>query len=408
MNDNRKHNHSSIRRVVAAVLIVAAAVAIVGVVLVFQCLSFDENGAHVIDRYGILAMEAAENQNNDKNSEEQPEGQPEPTQDGVRAAMLSADAVSDADTLQQLQQLAQRGMLDTVVVNIKDSDGYLNIHVDTNAIDDVDAITESSADELEQAIGTLHDADVHVIGRIFCMHDQQAPEYNQDLAMQYDGGGTWLDYDNTNWLDATNRDTIEYLSDIAKSAVQAGCDEILLDEFTFPTRGHIDRIDFNDTPQEQAEVLLNGLEDIQQEANVPVSLTADTLSALTDLSYSAAEDGFPAGDVASLLTAADRIFAPVDSADDVEQVVAQLQEIASDMVVIPVFDSVSAWMAYEGDAVLRAVQNTNEALAMISGEETDRMDDTDETTDDWSEDESEDVYADDTSYDDDNLDGSDE
>lgn len=400
MNDNRKHNHSSIRRVVAAVLIVAAAVALVGVVLVFQCLSFDENGAHVIDRYGILAMEAAENQNNEISSEhaeqpsQHPAEQPEPTQDSIHAAMLSADAVADSDTMQLLQQLAQQGMLDTIVVNIKDSDGYLNIHVDTNAIDNVEDITENSADQLEQAITTLRDAGVHVIGRIFCMHDQQATALNETLAMQYDGGGTWLDYDNTNWLDVTNRDTIEYLSDIAKSAVDAGCDEILLDEFTFPMRGHIDRIDFDDTPHEQADVLLDSLQKIQQEVGVPVSLTADTLSALTDLSYSAAEDGFPAGDVEALLAAADRIFAPVDSTDDVEQVVAQIQELASDAVVIPVLDSVSEWMAYKGDVVLRAVQNTEEALAIMNGDETDSIDE-------WSEDESENIDEDDTDYDDD-------
>ena len=49
MNHNSKHSHSRIRRTVAAVLIVAALVVFVGVFLIFQCLSFDENGAHVID-----------------------------------------------------------------------------------------------------------------------------------------------------------------------------------------------------------------------------------------------------------------------------------------------------------------------------------------------------------------------
>lgn len=399
MNANRKHNHSSIRRVVAAVLIVAAAVVFVGVVLVFQCLSFDENGAHVVDRYGVLAMEAAEKQNTGEQTPEQPEepaeepaAQPEETQSATRAAMLSADSVAEEDTLQQLVQLAQQGTLDTVIVNIKDKEGYLNIRVDTNVMDDTDGITESGAEELEQAIQTLRDADVHVIGRIFCMHDQQAAAQNADLAMQYDGGGTWLDYDNTRWLDATNRDTVEYLCDIAKSAVEAGCDEILLDEFTFPTRGHIDRIDFDDTPREQADVLLDALQEIQEKAEVPVSLTADTLSALTDLSDSATEDGFPTGDVEQLLTTADRIFVPADSGEDAAQAVAKLQQTAPDAVVIPVLDSTSEWMAYEGDAVLRAVEDTEEALAVMGGEGTDSTDDSDDQ-ENWSDEE-------DTSYDD--------
>lgn len=407
MNDNRKHNHSSIRRVVAAVLIVAAAVVFVGVVLVFQCLSFDENGAHVVDRYGVLAMEAAENQNTGEETPAQPEEpQEQPAEEqpaaqpATRAAMLSADSVAEEGTVQQLLQLAQEGTLDTVIVNIKDSEGYLNIHVDTNVMDDADVITESSAEELEQAIQTLREADVHVIGRIFCMHDQKAVAQNADLAMQYDGGGTWLDYDNTRWLDATNRDTVEYLCDIAKSAVEAGCDEILLDEFTFPTRGHIDRIDFDDTPQEQAEVLLDALQEIQEKAEVPVSLTADTISALTDLSDSATEDGFPAGDVEQLLTTADRIFVPAGSAEDAAQAVAQLQQTAPEAVVIPILDSTSAWMAYEGDAVLRAVDNTAEALAVMGGERADSTDDSDEPQDSAYEENPDDSYEEDTSYDD--------
>lgn len=407
MNDNRKHNHSSIRRVVAAVLIVAAAVVFVGVVLVFQCLSFDENGAHVVDRYGVLAMETAENQNTGEGTPAQPEEpQEQPAEEqpaaqpATRAAMLSADSVAEEGTVQQLLQLAQEGTLDTVIVNIKDSEGYLNIHVDTNVMDDADVITESSAEELEQAIQTLREADVHVIGRIFCMHDQKAVAQNADLAMQYDGGGTWLDYDNTRWLDATNRDTVEYLCDIAKSAVEAGCDEILLDEFTFPARGHIDRIDFDDTPQEQAEVLLDALQEIQEKAEVPVSLTADTISALTDLSDSATEDGFPAGDVEQLLTTADRIFVPAGSAEDAAQAVAQLQQTAPEAVVIPILDSTSAWMAYEGDAVLRAVDNTAEALAVMGGERADSTDDSDEPQDSAYEENPDDSYEEDTSYDD--------
>lgn len=376
MSDNRKHNHSSIRRVVAAVLIVAIAVAFVGVVLVFQCLSFDENGAHVIDRYGVLAMEAAENQNTEQPEQpEQPEEtQPEQAQSNTRAAMLSANSIQDTDMLHKLVQLAQDGALNTVIVNIKDREGYLNIHVDTNEIEDAEVITENSADELEQAIQTLHDADVHVIGRIFCMHDQQAAEQNADLAMQYDGGGTWLDYDNTRWLDPTNRDAIGYLCDIAKSAVKAGCDEILLDDFTFPMQGHIDRIDFGDAPEGQADVLLDALKKIQQKAEVPVSLTADTVSALTDLSDSVAEDGIPAGDAEQLLTAAKRIFVPAGSAEDAAQAVAALQQTAPDAVGIPILNITSEWMKFEGDAVLHAVDDTEEALAAMDGEDTEDMD----------------------------------
>ncbi|MCD8355736.1 MAG: putative glycoside hydrolase [Clostridia bacterium] len=377
MNNNRKHNHSRIRRMVAAVLVVAIAVVFVGVVLVFQCLSFDEDGAHVVDRYGVLAMEEGDRLEDTGSTEEpqeskEPDAQPAEETVTTRAAMLSAASIADADTTQQLIQLANDGTLDTVIVNIKDSSGYLNISVDTNAVENVEYITENDADALETAIGTLHDAGVYVIGRIYCMHDQQATAQNADLAMQFEGGGTWLDYDNTRWLDITNRDAVDYISDIAESAVETGCDEILLDEFTFPMRGHLDRIDFADYPSEQAEILQDALRDIQKAVGdeVPVSLTADSISALTDLSDSATEDGIPAGDVAELLTAASRILVPADSADEAAQAVDEIRQIAAEAVVLPVLDSIQEWMEYDGDAVLRAVDNTAQAIAVMNGEES--------------------------------------
>ena len=396
MNSNRTPNHSRIHRTVAAVLVGAAAVVIVGAFLVFQCLSFDEDGAHVVDRYGVLAMEAADSGKPEKTGQnttstvqaETPDEEPQDNVTAARAAMLSANALCDDDTIEELEQLAAEGTLDTVVVNIKDADGYLNIHVRTGVLEDADRLTEDTADDLEAAIGALRDAGVHVVGRIYCMHDQRATAQNADIAMQYQAGGTWLDYDSTRWLDITNRDVVKYLADIAESAAKAGCDEILLDEFTFPLRGHMDRIAFAEEPEEQASVLLEALEEIRDAAgaDVVVSLTAGSADALTRLSETAESDGFPAGDVGALLAAADRVLVPVDDAADVEETVAEVQDMAADAVVVPVLDSVSAWMAYTGDAVLDAVYDTEDVLAVLSGEKSaDEMDDgaqpDDETSD---------------------------
>lgn len=402
MNNNRKHNHSRIHRTVAAVLIVAAVVVIVGAFLVFQCLSFDENGAHVIDRYGVLAMEAAgsgepeKTENMETETEpEIPEEEPEDDTPAVRAAMLSANALSDTESVEKLEQLAKDGVLDTVIVNIKDEDGYLNIGVRTNQLDDVDDITENTADELEDSIQTLHKAGVHVVGRIYCMHDQRATAQNTDLAMQYQAGGTWLDYDSTRWLDITNPDAVDYIGDIAKSAVKAGCDEILLDEFTFPLRGHMDRIDFAKEPEEQASILRDAFEDIKNAAGeeIPVSLTAGSVDALTELSAMATEDGIPAGNIGELLAAVDRVLVPADSMEEATEAMASVQELAKDAVVIPVLGDIRTWMAYTGDAVLEAVYDTEDVLAVLNGEKSADAIDDDDTYDD-------DDASDDAAYDD--------
>lgn len=359
---NNKHNPNQTRiRLVAAVLIVVALIVVVGVIFVGRCLSFDDQGAHVIDRYGVLAREA-EQQPADTGSAEPPEeklsdeDEPQPQETDIRAVMLVADAVSDEDTMTQLIQLAQDGMLDTVIFNVKDNEGNLNIAVDTDEIDDVDYLIDSNADELEDAIGMLKDEGIYVIGRIYCMHDQMATGQNSALAMQFESGGTWLDYDNTRWLDPTNRDAVRYLSDVARSAAEAGCDEILLADFTFPTRGHLDRVEFDDEPDEQAAVLADVLEEIQDAADeVPVSLTADSLSDLTELAADGDEDGIPVGDVGALLSKAHRLFVPADDADEIDWIVETVRDAAEDAVVIPVFTDIDEWADYDGDAVLNAV-----------------------------------------------------
>lgn len=375
MNSNHNPNQSRIRRTVAAVLIVAVLVAAVGVFLVARCLSFDEDGAHVIDRYGVLAQEAQQLEGEGNAEPEQPE--PEPEEPDSRIVMLAAGAV--AEEQDRILELAENGALDTVVVNIKDGEGNLNISVDTREIDEVEYLVDSGADALEETIAALKDAGVHVIGRIYCLHDAQATKYNSDLAIQFERGGTWLDYDNTRWLDPTNDDTVEYLCDIAESAVEVGCDELMLADFTFPPRGHLDRAEFDRYPDDQASVLLDALEEIQHAAgDAAVSLTADSLSDLTDLSANGEEDGIPVGDAGALLEAADRLFVPVNSADEAETLLETVQELSETAVVVPVFRSSDAWLAYDGDAVLDGTADSEGALAAVEKRLSGSYDNSDE------------------------------
>ncbi len=383
MNINRNRNQIRIRRTVVAVLIVAALIAVVGVILVSRCLSFDENGAHVIDRYGVLAEEQgqtrpeltagsaetpAEPEPAEPEPEKEPETAPQPQVKYTRALMLAASSAAEEGTRARLLKLAEQGVQDTVIVNIKDSEGNLNLPVETDVVDGVSDFTEGDADGLKSTIAALRDAGVHVVGRIYCFHDRRAASRNSDLAIQFERGGSWLDYDNTRWLDPTNGDALAYLDDVARAAVQAGCDEIVLADFTFPPRGHLDRADFADWPDTQAEALAAALKDIQGAVgDVPVSLTADSLGALTALSPSGSEDGISVGEIGALLGAAHRLFVPVETAEEAASAIQQLREAASNPAVVPVFSGSSLWSTYNGDAALNGVSDSEAALAALEG-----------------------------------------
>lgn len=377
MNHNSKHSHSRIRRTVAAALIVAALVVFVGVILVFQCLSFDENGAHVVDRYGILAMEQQAKQPQ-KTAAGSGSGSAQPVKTAkkssgktVRGAMLSATDLSDTDTAEQLIQLAEAGQLNTVIVNVKDDEGKLNLPVETDAVSDVEDLQEKNAKKLAQTIKKLSKNGVHVVGRIYCFQDENASKQNSDLSMQYENGGRWSDYDSEHWLDPTNPDVVTYLCDIAQSAADAGCDEILLDEFTFPLRGHIDRIAFDDEPESQSAALLAVMQEIQDTVGdkVGVSLTASDVSELLTQSETATEDGIKLGSVKKLLNAASRVYVPVGS-DSAEAVIEQVQKTASKAHVVPIFTRMTDWTEYTDDAVINAVNATDAAIAVFGGDKT--------------------------------------
>ena len=285
--------------------------------------------------------------------------------------MLSATDLSDSDTAEQLIQLAEAGKLNTVIVNIKDDEGELNIPVETDMVSDVENLQAKKAEKLAQNMRELSKNGVHVVGRIYCFRDEAASKQNSDLSMEYQNGGRWSDYNSEHWLDPTNPDVVTYLCDIAQSAADAGCDEILLDEFTFPLRGHIDRIEFFNEPDSQAAALLDVMQEIQNTVgdSVAVSLTASDASELITQSETAAEDGVKLGNVKKLLTTAHRVYVPVGS-DDAKSVIESVQKTAPKAQVVPIFTRMTDWTEYTEDAVVNAVDATEAAIAVFGGDKT--------------------------------------
>lgn len=59
-------------------------------------------------------------------------------------------------------------------------------------------------------------------------------------------GGLWYDYDSMCWLDPNKPETQQYLADLCAECASLGFDEILLDQFTYPTVGRLDRLQTGD------------------------------------------------------------------------------------------------------------------------------------------------------------------
>lgn len=321
---NPKENNRKKRRFsgILIVIILLAAV-LMSAFLVFRCLTFDENGAHVIDRYGILAAEGSNTglvdysqyangsgastvvDDTDSGKQEKKTTKKKQTEtssvSAVRAVTVPAkDLTYDDDFRNQLISLKQQGLLDTIIVDLKNSDGWLCNEVTSSSSEVVtDSIAADYADDFPSAVAQMKDAGIRVIGRIYCFRDDLMTRQNSDLSCWYgDAGTNWLDSENHRWLDPTNDLVVQYLCDIAKAGVSSGCDELVLDEFCFPA-GQTDLISFAN-PQEFSTALSNDLTKIKEAAgSVPVSLWMDT-----DLT-SASEQG---QDMSVLYDSFERVF----------------------------------------------------------------------------------------------------
>ena len=369
-NPRRKNRKKNPLTGLVVVIILVAAV-LMSAFLVLRCLRFDENGAHVEDRYGLLAAEgsrydlvdysryangsgtvsAADEEAPPADSEEQEErrrrllGAP----DEIRAIIIEPkDLTYDDDYLNQVLKLAASGTLNTVIVDLKDDQGYLTAQISTTVIDPTTVQTVYS-DEFPDAVAQLKAAGIRVIGRINAFRDNMATRQNNNLSCWYASASTnWLDAEDNRWLDPTDPDVMQYLCDIVRKGVEIGCDEFLLERFSFP-EGATELISY-DNPGNPAEIIQNDLTQIQTAAgDIPVSLYVERPQ----------EDRTAVGqNLAVLEPMVYRLLASplsIDGTEDENAMTTMTDAIAqragSDIKVTPVYTGRETWAAAYGTAV---------------------------------------------------------
>lgn len=167
--------------------------------------------------------------------------------DGARVLSL-ADTPLTNDTA--TEGLAARGY-DGVAVIMKDSAG--SVYFDSAAA--LPAARKGAA-ATEAALRALTSSDLHTIAQLSCFLDSRAANADvEGRGLKNTGGYIFYDGNNLNWLDPAKEGTRTYLGQLAVECADLGFDEILLTDFTFPTEGKLDKIQY---PQEGMEASLAG------------------------------------------------------------------------------------------------------------------------------------------------------
>ena len=159
---------------------------------------------------------------------------PRPEFQPVKALYLKPGSFQDSSRLDHYIDLANRTEINAYVIDIKSDWGMITYK---SGIDDVIAAKACSNNiDIRKIIKKLHDNNIRVIGRVVTFKDSVITKYRPDMAIHHNGKlfDQSRDGSGVYWLDATNRDSWDYILAIVQEAIYYGFDEIQFDYVRFP------------------------------------------------------------------------------------------------------------------------------------------------------------------------------
>lgn len=352
--DSKMKKRFKIAGIVIGVLLVIGLISFAA--LVGSCLSFDETGAHVKDRFGILAMESGKQpeqmtetpqQTEDGQTEQQPaegeapsDGDQDTKTPAVRALFASAERMAnDEEYMAEIESAGRSGAADQVVTEFKDVDGRVSFRLESSV---VSGVWSSFAKWFKFALEEADTAGLETYAMLHCFHDSKAVESDPSIAVHTADGGLWTDADGSYWLDPTDEDVQDYLIELVEQSVEAGAKEIILRDFVFPSADAA--LTYDEQDGSRAEQLMQLYSKLQRAAGeVPVSIWLDDPTADSETTGQ---------DIKKMYRNAYRLYAPASDAAEAQQLAEQIAAKAGGSAhLVPVYDHEESYDILPGGAV---------------------------------------------------------
>lgn len=180
-------------------------------------------------------------------SESEPESQPEPepkpdpvvTYPEMRAVYLPAAVLADDALLNETLESIRGTDLNTVLVDIKDSNGNILYNTANRQAAGWGAVAEAPLD-LRALSERLNDEKLMLAVRMFAFQDGIAASSDRDNAIRYQDT-EWLWLDNAQelggkpWLNPYSEEAKQYITSLALESAEMGARLVILESFQFPT-----------------------------------------------------------------------------------------------------------------------------------------------------------------------------
>ena len=134
-------------------------------------------------------------------------------------------------------KLEQAGA-EALILEVKDQEGQLAWHSAQAAAERAQVNGSQAASD---ALAQWNRGEVYTIARVCCFRDNSIPYYYNRMALRV-SGGNWRDELGLRWMSPAQADAQAYIAALCGELAQLGFDEIVLEQFAFPTAGRLERI----------------------------------------------------------------------------------------------------------------------------------------------------------------------
>lgn len=152
----------------------------------------------------------------------------------VFALQLSVDEVVNGTAA---LKLAEAGA-DALVLEVKGASGMLAWRSD---VPEAARAKVNGTQEASDALRQWNAGEVYTIARVCCFRDDTAAYHLNSLAL-HQSNGTWRDTLGIRWFSPAQDKVQAYIAGLCGELGELGFDEIVLEQFTFPVQGSLDRI----------------------------------------------------------------------------------------------------------------------------------------------------------------------
>lgn len=210
------------------------------------------------------------------------------TPEYVKAIYVSAWTIGSVRHRPRILSLLDDTELNAIVIDIKDSTGYVSFNTDNELINSLKS-SEKRIPDIKELISLLHSKNVYVIGRISVFQDPYMTKKKPEWAInrKSDKMKIWVDHKGLSFLDPANKEVWNYIVIIGRTAYDVGFDEINFDYIRYPSDGNIKDINYSlgegRTRATNIEDFFIYLHDnMKKDVNIPISADLFGLTTVTE------------------------------------------------------------------------------------------------------------------------------